>query len=304
MKQILVLIFLIGIFLYLFNTYNPFGIKIFGDDSSYIKKEIVVKAPHKKAQITSQVYFDRGEQNLKDNNFKVAISNYSKAIELNHKYYEAYRQRALAKDKIGDFSSAQQDYEKYMMLLEEINQKQYKAIYSTIEKLVNEGYKKLNNNEYTEALDDFYKIIETYPHYPDGYIARADTYFALNNYKLALKDYKMALDLGNKTLMLYLKLADTNYELADYENAIQYYNSVLNLNSNYEKAYYKLVGAYIFIEDFEKAYNNLSKYIESSTQKTIKIKDFNKWNAILDKYTTTERIRDLKHILKSLKLEN
>ncbi|HPD33768.1 MAG TPA: tetratricopeptide repeat protein, partial [Candidatus Kapabacteria bacterium] len=45
--------------------------------------------------------------------YKGAIADYDKAIGINPNYSKAYKNRGIAKEKLGDKAGAQQDYEKY-----------------------------------------------------------------------------------------------------------------------------------------------------------------------------------------------
>lgn len=304
MKKILLLLFLLFLFLVSFNFYNPFNINIFGNKrEAYIKKEIVVnKEKTRKVRKTPQQYFSMGEKNLENNNFKAAITNFSKAIELDPKYAEAYQKRAFAKDQIEDFTGSKEDYEQYMILHEQQNKEEYEEAKDELKNLVNQIKEKIKNKRYDEALTDSTNLINSYPAYPNGYIVRADTYFAMQKYKQSLDDYKKALSLysENKNVNLYFKLANTEYMLKLYKDSISNYLQVVNLKPNYEYAYYKLIGAYIFVEDFNNALNVLRKYTKTSKTKKIHVTDYSNWAAIINKYTENETIRDLKKELKEL----
>lgn len=305
MKKVIFLILLVVLFLYLFNLYNPFDIKLFNEDDSYTKEFTVEKAKKsvqkKEKTPTARDYFLKGKENLKTHNYKGAILNFSKAIELDSNYIEAYKERALAKDKIDDFDGSKKDYEQYLLILEQQNQKENEEIQQELLKLIEGAQNKANNKQYNEAIVELSNIIYSYPKHPAGYIARADIYFTMKKYKQALDDYQKALSLSNKNLSLYLKLANTKYELELYKDAIQDYIYILNSNSNYEYAYYKLIGAYIFTEDFNKALKILEDYINISKTKNINTKDYDKWLNVLNKYTENETIRDIKSNLKKLK---
>ena len=302
MKNLIIFLFLIAVFLFLFNHYNPFGIKLFNEDSFY-QKEVVVetKKPVKKKVSTAKDYFLQGERNLDNSNYKTAISNFSKAIELDPDYLEAYKERASAKDKVGDFEGSKEDYEKYMILLDEKNKEENDSLRAELKKLVAETRKKIFNKNFEDAINDSTDIIETYPKFSDGYIVRGDTFFSMQKYQNALDDYKKALSLGDKTFVLYLKLANTEYELKLYKESISDYIHTLNLNPNYEYAYYKLIGAYIFTDDFSNALKSLNNYTKFSSTKVIKTNDYSDWIESLNRFTENETIRDLKSGLKKLK---
>lgn len=298
MIKIFFLILLLGGGLFLFNLYDPFDMKLFDEE-----KEVVVetKKPVEKKALTAKDFFLKGKENLKSNNYKMAISNFSRTLELDPNYVEAYKERALAKDKSGDFEGSKKDYEKYILMLEHQNEEGNESKRNELKSLIKEINKKVTNKQYNEAVTDLSNIIDSYSKYPEGYVARGDVYFILKKYKQALDDYQKASSFGDKTFVLYLKLANTKYELGLYQDSIKDYLKILNLDSNYEYAYYKLTGAYIFTEDFNAALKSLNNYVNVSSTKNIKTNDYEKWIAVLNKYTENETIRDLKSDLKKLR---
>lgn len=305
MKKLIFVLLVFGCFLYLVNELNPVGIKFFGEESLYIKKELKaenIKKERKARPITAKTYFAMGRRSMKNGKFKLAITYFSKAIQMEPLFAEAYQERALAKDKIQDYTGAKKDYETYMLILEKRNKQQNDKTRNELIKKINDVNKKLAEKKYDEAVVDFSNIISSYPKYPEGYIARADTNVLLNKQADALADYNKAISLTNfPSIPLYLKAADIQYSLKKYNDAIGNYNQILRLDPEYEYPYYKLTGAFIFIENFEKALDNLKKYISFSEDKNIQTNDFNDWNNILNKYTADPTIRDLKTNLKGLR---
>ena len=289
---------LLGASIYLFDLYNPFGIKLFNT-----KESVVVEAKNSVAKrtLTARDFFLKGEENLKANNYSMAILNFSKTLELDPNYIEAYNKRALAKDKNGDFDGSKKDYEKYMTMSEQRNTEENVEKKKKLKKLIEEINKEIVNKQYDKAIVDLSNIINSYSKLPDGYVARADVYFILKKYNQALTDYQKALSFGDKSFALYLKLANTKYELGLYKDSIKDYRTTLNLNSNYEYSYYKLIGAYIFTEDFNAALKTLNDYIKISSTRNIKISDYEKWISVLNRYTENEIISYLKRDLKKLK---
>ena len=306
MKKIIFVLFVFGCFLYLVNELNPVGIKFFGEESLYIKKELKaekIKKEGKARPVTAKTYFAMGKRSMKSGKFKLAITYFSKAIQMEPLFAEAYQERALAKDKLQDYTGAKKDYETYMIILDRRNKQQNDKIRNELIKQINDVNKKLADKKYDEAVVDFSNIISSYPKYPEGYTARADTNVLLNKYADALADYNKALSLTNiPSIPLYLKTADIQYTLKKYNDAAGNYIQILRLDPEYEYPYYKLVGAYIFTENFEKALDNLKKYISCSEDKNIQSNDYNEWIVVLNKYTSDPNIRDLKSTLKSLRV--
>lgn len=301
MKKILLLIVLLIVFVYVYDRYNPFGHKIFDDKKEVVKKEEVVVKPKKVKPLTAQDFLTSGNKKLKNENFKGAIEDFTKAIQLQPDFIDAYSQRALAKDAMGDYSGAQQDYDYVMLLHSGLNKEKNDENYKNLIEIIRRGNNLLKQRKYHEALYEFKEAVDAYPQYAEGYIRRGDTNYLLKNYEDALIDYENALRIASNA-MLYLKRANTKYNLKKYKESIEDYKIFLKEQPNYIKAYYNLLGAYIFIEDFENALKAANRYKEISLQQNIKIDDYNTWTSILNKYTENETIRDLKKALMELKI--
>ncbi|MCX8194900.1 MAG: tetratricopeptide repeat protein [Candidatus Micrarchaeota archaeon] len=61
-------------------------------------------------------YFNRGLSKAMGGDYKAAIEDYTKAIELNPNFAAAYSNRGSAKAKLGDTQGAKEDYEKAKLI--------------------------------------------------------------------------------------------------------------------------------------------------------------------------------------------
>ena len=59
---------------------------------------------------TSIEYYNRGNSKANSNDYRGAIANYTKAIELNSQNAEAFYNRGIVKDNIEDYQGALVDY--------------------------------------------------------------------------------------------------------------------------------------------------------------------------------------------------
>ncbi len=303
MKKILLLVVLLIIFVYVYDKYNPFGHKIFDEKKQEAKKTEVVSKQANPKPVTAQDFLASGNRKLKNKNFKGAIADFTKAISLKSDYIEAYSQRALAKDSMGDYAGAQEDYDYVILLHSGLNREKNAENYKKMIEIVRRGNKFLKDKKYHEALYEYKEAVDSYPQYSEGYVRRGDTNYLLKNYKDALTDYESAIRIASNAT-LYLKRANAKYNLKLYKGAIEDYQIFLKEQPTYVRAYYNLLGAYIFIEDFQNALKTVKQYAEVSLNQNIKIDDYNEWNSILNKYTENEVLRDLKNALKNLKISN
>jgi len=107
---------------------------------------------------TAEDYFNSGLTKSNKQDYKGAIQDYSKAIELDPKLVKAYVNRGLAKANIKDYREAIQDYSKAI----ELDPKLAKTYESR-------GLAKANIKDYRGAIQDFTKAIELNPNLDKAY---------------------------------------------------------------------------------------------------------------------------------------
>lgn len=100
-------------------------------------------------------YFDEGVAYEKDKKYNEAISSYTRAIELNRNYAEAYFQRGYSKCMIGNYEEALSDFNKAIEL-----DPKYDLVY------LSRGYSKEEFlKDVQGAIRDYEKALEIYPNY-------------------------------------------------------------------------------------------------------------------------------------------
>ncbi len=98
---------------------------------------------------TAKEYFDKGEAKFKQNDYKGAITDYTKVIELEPNNPVVYN-KGVAKSILENYRGAIDDYTKAI----EFNPKDENAYYSR------RGIAKINLEDYRGAIDDYTKAIE------------------------------------------------------------------------------------------------------------------------------------------------
>jgi protein O-mannosyl-transferase len=132
-------------------------------------------------------YNNRGNAYWSLGNYRQALEDYAKVIELNPKLPEAYNNRGAAYQNLGNYRQAIEDYTKAI----EVKPK-YAEAYN------NRGgaYAILGN--YRQAIEDCTKAIELNPKYAGAYNRRGNAYGSLGNYRQAIEDYSKAIELNPK----------------------------------------------------------------------------------------------------------
>ncbi|CAN5609000.1 hypothetical protein BH11BAC3_BH11BAC3_28650 [soil metagenome] len=160
--------------------------------------------------IYQEVYVMRGSAKYLLGDFYAALRDFNKAIDINPKYAVAFYLRGEAKISLQDFSGAIQDLNMALIL----DQKLGDAVYFI------RGSAKMQIKDYQGSIDDFTKAIELNVNYADAYITRSIAKSHLNNFAGAIEDVNKAIAInpGNEKARNLLK--ETN-ELKRTSEALQ-----------------------------------------------------------------------------------
>jgi tetratricopeptide (TPR) repeat protein len=152
-------------------------------------------------QETAQTYFNRGVESSEKGDFREAISNFNKAIDVNPEFVVAYLNRGYSYSRRGEFDKAIADYTKAI----ELNPR-YAVAYH------NRGFVYRRMGEYDRAILDFTKSIEIDPKYASAYYYRGHIYHYKGEYEKAWEDIKKARNLGYKVPAEFYKNLRDAYE--------------------------------------------------------------------------------------------
>ncbi|MGK7894284.1 MAG: tetratricopeptide repeat protein, partial [Xenococcus sp. (in: cyanobacteria)] len=96
----------------------------------------------------AKFFFDRGKDKYNHKNYQGAIADYTKAIEINPQYSDAYKNRGNARRKLGDHQGAIADYDQAIELNPEI--------------LTSMGFDKTPRIKLDSSQSDAYELLEEY----------------------------------------------------------------------------------------------------------------------------------------------
>jgi tetratricopeptide (TPR) repeat protein len=164
----------------------------------------VTEKPIEKAPLpteSAETYFNRGVDASQKGEYKRAISDYNKAIEINPDFVVAYLNRGYSQSRMGEYEKAISDYTKAI----ELNPRYAIAYY-------NRGFVYRRMGGYDRAILDFTKAIETDPKYASAYYYRGHIYHYNGEYEKAWEDIKKARSLGYKVSSEFLKNLKEAYE--------------------------------------------------------------------------------------------
>ncbi len=176
-------------------------------------------------------YFLRANSYEQLQEFQLSLSDYNRAIALDPQYADAYNNRAnLKKNKLNDIRGALVDYDRSIVL-----SPKFAAGYN------NRGILKQDDlNDLPGALADYDRAIALDPKFSDAYVNRGILkYEKLNDVRGALADYDRAIVLNPKNSFAYNNRANPKKDkLNDISGALADYDRAIALNPKYTDAYY------------------------------------------------------------------
>jgi len=259
---------------------DKFEIKSSGVRKKPIKAPAAVKKT--KADMDADAYIDRGDSYRKKDLHDKAISDYSKAIEINPKSATAYSMRGISYRKKDLYDQAISDYTKAI----EINPK-LSYVYR------NRGLSYSKKGLYDKAIADFTKAIEINPKNSLAYRSRGFEYHNKGLYDKAISDYTKAIEINPKSATAYNNRAVAYDHKRLYDKAISDYTKAIDLNPKYATAYsnrgliYRIKGLYNqSIADFNKSIQIDPKYVKAFYYKALSCEKAGRINEALEAYKT------------------
>jgi tetratricopeptide (TPR) repeat protein len=189
---------------------NALALVLRGDATRTVSQS----TPH---AVTARTHFDQGEMYRSQKEWDPAILEYTKAIQLDPYYAEAYASRGRAYNGNGDNDSALTDCNKAIevnpnlaiayIVRGNVHRDHDRAIADYTEAIRldpnhaiahnNRGLAYWQKKDYSRAIADYTEAIRLNPNYADAYSNRGNAYFnAKSDYDLAIADYTEAIRLN------------------------------------------------------------------------------------------------------------
>lgn len=196
--------------------------------------EAVKDVIKQKVKVKTAIYLFKGISNANKGQYKQAIKDYNKAIEINPKYAEAYYNMGNIYAINSHYDRAISNYNKAI----EINQKFYIAY-------VNRGNAYSNRGQCDRAITDFTKAIEINPKFAKAYYNRGVAYYDNDQHDQAIEDWTKAIDINPEYANAYNNRGRAYDYKGQYDLAISDYNMAIEINPKFAQAYYNLGYVYI-----------------------------------------------------------
>ena len=196
----------------------------------------------------ASAYDNRALAYAKQGNLTQAISDCTRAIEINHNYVGAYDNRGVIYYDKGNLPQAISDFTRAI----EINPNIAKVY-------LNRGAAYGKQGNLPEAISDYTRAIEINPDYADAYDNRGAIYYGKGNLPRAISDYTMAIKINpgyagayNNRGIAYAQQGNLLQAIADSTRAIE-------INPEYAQAYLNRGIVYYTAKEYDKAWADVHK---------------------------------------------
>ena len=142
-----------------------------------------------------EYFFNRAQDNFELADYKEAILDYNKALELSPtEICLVYSMRGNAKRNLGDFDGAISDQNKAL---------DFDPLYA--DGYFNRGIAKFKKGDFDGAIQDYSQVLKINPKDSDAFFNRANVKKEIGDMQGACEDWKKAADLGDDDAKKFLK---------------------------------------------------------------------------------------------------
>ena len=180
--------------------------------------------------------------------YELAISNCSKAIEIDSKFAVAYFNRGHAYINLKKYDQAIADFTRDIELIP-----------ITTRSYVNRGFVYIQQNKYDLAIADFTKSIEINPKEGYAYFNRGLIYDRQGKKDLAIADYTKAIEIDSNNTIIYSARGNIYTLQKDYDLAIADFSKAIEIDPNYVEAYVRRGNAFADTNRFTQAIADYQK---------------------------------------------
>ncbi|WP_158295783.1 tetratricopeptide repeat protein [Planktothrix agardhii] len=234
---------------------------------------------------TADDYYARGAANFSRGNYRAALDDFTKVINVNSDNANAYIYRGLARSDLKDYQGAISDYDKALKIdpnnaiayvnrgSVRIDLKDYQGAISDCDKALkidpnnavaylNRGNARHYLKDYQGAISDFDKALKIDSNYADAYVNRGNARYYLKDYQGAISDYDKALKIDPNTANAYAGRGNVRNNLKDYQGAISDYDKALKIDSNDAITYNNRGSARSDLKDYQGAISDYDKALK------------------------------------------
>lgn len=208
-------------------------------------------------QLTSTQFYESGTSYTEKGQHDLAIVDFSKAVQANPQYVEAYISRGMSYAQKGQYDSAIADASKVIQLAPQ-NWYGYN----------NRGYAYIKKGQIDLAIADFNKMLRLFPDFYRGYVGLGYCYLNQGEYDLAIANYTKASNKYYRGEGIYINRGNCYSQKGQYDLAIVDYIRAIELNEDAYLAYYNRGLVYEKLKKYDLAIVDYTKSIQLNSQFT------------------------------------
>ncbi len=196
-------------------------------------------------------YFLNGNNKFKLGDLQSAIQDFSKAIELNPFYSEAFNNRGAVKESLGRHIEAIKDYNLAIEIGPEFSMFFFNRAISM---------NKIGN--FLGAIQDFNKAIEIDSTNCESFYYRGIVKNVMSNDKGAIEDYSKAINIDPKHVLSFYNRGTSKMKMGDFKGAIKDCTKAIEINPKFSKSFYNRATSKMNLGDYKGAILDYNKAIE------------------------------------------
>ncbi|HJS28576.1 MAG TPA: tetratricopeptide repeat protein [Anaerolineales bacterium] len=196
-------------------------------------------------------YNYRGVTYDKLDRYTEAISDYTRAIELDSSFFLAYNNRGATYERLRRYDEAIMDYTSAIQLTPSLSQAYY-----------NRGNVFSKRKKSEEAIDDFTRSLQLDPELMRAYINRGSEYYGIGRYEEALADFTEAINLQPNYAKAHVNRGVVYDSLRNYDKAIEDYSQAIHITPDDPAVYYNRGLTYTNMSRYDLAAEDFTKVIE------------------------------------------
>ncbi len=154
-----------------------------------------------------------------------SLDYFTKSIQINGKYADAFNSRGLAYGYVGQVEESIVDFDRAIILDPNF-----------AEAYLNRATANSDLGNISQAISDFTDAIRLSPQNPSIYYQRGQLYQKQKDYESAILDFKHAIDVGFKRSDVYFELGNCHFISEQWRKAIDAYSEAIRLNPRNDKA--------------------------------------------------------------------
>lgn len=234
--------------------HHPEFSPLFSSQMDYLLKKFFKNLDFSYVQSPAE-YFRKGLIKNHLGNLDEAIASYTKAIQIDPRYIDAYNSRGIAKFNKNEMKEAIEDFTIALQLNPYLAE-----VYN------NRGNARSEMNEIDEAISDYTKAIQINPYHAESYCNRGLVKLENQDIKEAIEDFTQALYINPYYVEAYIYLGEAKLKNQEMEGSILAYNEAIRLAPKFANAYFQRGTAKEANKDFEGAIQDYTEAIRLHPQ--------------------------------------